>query len=337
MLLGSLLLLGGLVVASGVLAQPPEPSAGQTVQGAAARSEVAALAASDVVPPAISYQGRLTDPDGNPLDGTYDMQFQLWDAESGGSQVGSTISVNDVDVDQGLFNVRLEVNSADFDGQALWLRVRAREDGGSWDPWMTPRQQILPAPYALSLRPGADIEYDDALAPDLTVRNGYPGGVWLVSKKAIAGWTSDGVAVWGAAGAGQGVYGISTSPNGVGVYAEGSGSTGTALKVRDGAIEVDGAGLGTDTPVFIHEATAGNITCGLNHCTQIDHPLTNGDPDAILIVTQNWNPEGVVAGTYNDHPIGVWYDSSDSKWEIFNQDFAAMPAGAAFNVLVVKP
>ena len=132
-------------------AQGPEPDV--RVEAAS----VAALAASDVVSSAISYQGRLTDDEGNPLDGNYDLRFQLRDAESSGNQVGSSISVFNVDVDQRLFSARLQVDPAVFNGQELWLAVRAREHSGTWDDWMTPEQEILSVPYALSLRPGAVI------------------------------------------------------------------------------------------------------------------------------------------------------------------------------------
>ena len=77
---------------------------------------------------------------------------------------------------------------------------------------------------------------------------------------------------------------------------------------------------------FIHNAEAGNI---IGHSTFIDSPLTNGNPAAILIVTQKYN------GVYNDHPIGVWYEGLTGRWAIFNQDIAVMPAGAEFNVRVV--
>ena len=66
--------------------------------------------------------------------------------------------------------------------------------------------------------------------------------------------------------------------------------------------------------------------------TTIDNPLTNGNPNALLLVTPNWNPGGV-GGIYNNHAIGVWY--TGSKWSIFNQDLAAIPVGAAFNVYVL--
>ena len=85
---------------------------------------------------------------------------------------------------------------------------------------------------------------------------------------------------------------------------------------------------------FVHVATAANIAAsGVAHATVIDHPLTNGNPSAILIVTPNYNPDNV-GGTYDNHPIGVWYNAGTGTWRIFNQDLAAMPVGAAFNVII---
>jgi hypothetical protein len=80
---------------------------------------------------------------------------------------------------------------------------------------------------------------------------------------------------------------------------------------------------------FVHIATAANIYA--SYTTIIDHPLTNGNPNAIILVTPNDNP-GNVGGTNDPHPIGVIY--SNGKWAIFNQDIAAMPVGAAFNVII---
>jgi hypothetical protein len=81
---------------------------------------------------------------------------------------------------------------------------------------------------------------------------------------------------------------------------------------------------------FLHVATASNTE---GHITTIDHPATNNNPNALVFVTPNWNPGGIEDGTYNDHAVGVWY--SGDKWTIYNQDFAPMPSGAAFNVLVI--
>jgi hypothetical protein len=82
---------------------------------------------------------------------------------------------------------------------------------------------------------------------------------------------------------------------------------------------------------FIHSATSENI---LENSTYLDNPLTNDKPNALLYVTPTWNPGGR-GSTYNDHPIGVWYDTKRQRWAIYNQDKASMPNGAAFNVAVL--
>jgi hypothetical protein len=67
--------------------------------------------------------------------------------------------------------------------------------------------------------------------------------------------------------------------------------------------------------------------------TYLDNPLTNGEPDALLSVTQNWNPGGG-GGVYNDHPVDTVYDAQVERWAIYNRDNVSIPKGAAFNVAV---
>ena len=112
------------------------------------------IALADTVASKISYQGRLTDAGGNPLDGNYNLVFQLWDDASAGSQVWGDIVRNNVPVSNGLFTVDLDMLQEVFNGRALWLRIQVNGQ------WLSPRQELLPVPYALSLRPGATIEGD---------------------------------------------------------------------------------------------------------------------------------------------------------------------------------
>jgi hypothetical protein len=87
----------------------------------------------------------------------------------------------------------------------------------------------------------------------------------------------------------------------------------------------------SDTPFgsLIHTASSRNSA---GDYTIITDSALYCQPNAILRVTPNWNPSGGV-GIYNNHPIGVWYiGGSTQRWAIFNQDFAAIPNGAAFNV-----
>jgi len=82
---------------------------------------------------------------------------------------------------------------------------------------------------------------------------------------------------------------------------------------------------------LIHRATLQNT---VGNSTYVDDPLTNGNPDAVLTITQNWNPGGV-GNTYNDHPVGARYYADERQWVILNRDREPMPVGAAFNVVVV--
>lgn len=69
----------------------------------------------------------------------------------------------------------------------------------------------------------------------------------------------------------------------------------------------------------------------------INSKLTNGKPDAEIQVTQDPSPDAVTIGhvlTFNPHHVGVRYDRANKRWAIFNEDHAAMPVDASFNVLV---
>jgi hypothetical protein len=118
-----------------------------------------------VVASGISYQGRLTNPGGTPLNGTYTMRFVVYNASAAGSASWDSGNLN-IAVQNGLFNVKLGVSQASFNGRALWLSIIV--DGQT----LSPRQEILPAPYALSLRPGADI-VGDAIGAGDAVLAGY--------------------------------------------------------------------------------------------------------------------------------------------------------------------
>lgn len=80
--------------------------------------------------------------------------------------------------------------------------------------------------------------------------------------------------------------------------------------------------------IFIHTVKSSNLS-HQEHITRLNHPLLNGNPDAIVSVTPRYK------GVANDHYIGVWYDPDVALWTIFNQDWADMPIGAKFNVQVL--
>lgn len=90
-------------------------------------------------------------------------------------------------------------------------------------------------------------------------------------------------------------------------------------------------GVAEEEAALVHRATSENI---VRNSTYIDDPSVNGNPDAILLVTQIWEPGVDVADA---HPVGVWYDANrGGRWAIFNQDLAPMPEGATFSVVVLE-
>jgi len=134
-------------------------------------------------------------------------------------------------------------------------------------------------------------------------------------------------------GTGWGVRGISSN-SGIGVEGESQAGPGAGVSAKASlagtALLIDGSiGVRGNAPAFLHTATPTNVDASR---TIIDNPMTNGDPNAMLVVTY------VISATdpLITAPIGVYYDSGSGRWLIFRADGNNMPFGAKFNVLVIK-
>ncbi len=127
----------------------------------------------------------------------------------------------------------------------------------------------------------------------------------------------------------------------------------------DGGIRLPGAGENqpgnaakqSGTNMFTHVVPTsgpcnGTGPFGLSR-TAIDHPLANGKPDAILVVTPNIGVRTTSTTSYSK-PINVMYDddggsgctsvSSAGRWMIVNPaGDQNMVAGMKFNVFVINP
>jgi hypothetical protein len=223
---------------SGTMAEAPQPAGEVSIEA--------------TVNSRINFQGLLQE-DGNPVTGSRDMTFRFYSDSGCTSQVGGDIAMPGVPVSDGLFSVALDVTHDDFDGQGLWLEV---EVGGT----AIVCQEITPVPYALSLRPGADIVGELAGSNTLTVENSSTAN----DSRAIRGYASAATGftagvngrtdssstgakgVWGyAAGGGQtyGVHGESNSTSGRGVYGRANTSSGTNFGVYGETASTSGRGV----------------------------------------------------------------------------------------------
>jgi hypothetical protein len=95
-----------------------------------------------------TYQGYV-EQSGIPVTAVCDFQFSLFDALSGGAQVGSTLTRANVSVTGGIFVVQLDFGATAFAGDDRYvaISVRCPAGGGAYTA-LTPRQAITPAPYA---------------------------------------------------------------------------------------------------------------------------------------------------------------------------------------------
>lgn len=123
---------------------------------AAAPDEAYQELAADPIDTTFTYQGHLND-EGVPATGVYDLRFRLYDSASGRTQIGPTLTLDDVEIIDGAFTAALDFGEV-FDGSARWLEMSVRA-GSSSDAYtiLSPRQALTAAPYALSLRAGAVI------------------------------------------------------------------------------------------------------------------------------------------------------------------------------------
>jgi endosialidase-like protein len=117
--------------------------------------------------PSFTYQGRLTD-GGNAASGNYDLQFALFDAVSGGAQIGATQTLTGVVVSAGTFTVQLNFGANAFPGANRFLEIGARTPGAASFTTLAPRQPITSTPYA--------IRSLNASSADAVAVAGVPGG-----------------------------------------------------------------------------------------------------------------------------------------------------------------
>ncbi len=116
------------------------------------------LKAQTGIPQVINYHGKLKDVAGNPLTGTYNFTFRLYDASTGGNMVWGPETHNSVAVTNGYFNVKLgSVLPFNLDFiKPYWLSIKVGAD-----PEMTPRIPLTTFGYAFTAqglyREGANI------------------------------------------------------------------------------------------------------------------------------------------------------------------------------------
>ncbi len=282
---------------------------------------------------AFTYQGQLKE-NGAPVNTTTgSFRLYLYDAETGGNQVGYTV-ISGVTISNGLFTLRPDFGAGAFDGEARWLEVRVYKTGTGWVT-LTPRQKVTPAPQAQYAERAAQLElpfsatYSEYADGAFQLSYEGEGGYGLrvdatgIDAGAIYGTTSeyDTVAVSGyaagAASAGVGGYAAASGPGsagvggsfitngeeGMGVYANAQSSTGTSYGVRGRSNSPQGYGGYFEGRGYF----SGNVGIG------VEQPTEKLDVAGVLKTTgfqlATAPTEGHVL-TCNAAGVGTWQPAS---------------------------
>jgi hypothetical protein len=215
-----------------------------------------------------TYQGQLNR-NGSPVNGTCNIQFELYDAADGGTQCGDTDTHLAVSVSEGLFTVPdVYFSGLCFTGEARWLQVAVQCTGDAAYIALTPLQALTAAPYAVSLRPGAVVEGSVPTGLHVT---GSSSGVWGSSSTT---------------GAGSGVFGNASSSTGSGVHGysfyrgvwgetASSVTSGVVYGVYGSSASTDGRGVYGTAP-FYGVLGAASATTGYNAGVRGESDSTGG-------------------------------------------------------------
>ncbi|GEM_PF-5428380 len=232
-----------------------------------------ALSSAAAVPQSISYQGLLTTTTGTPVaDGSYALQFDLYDTAAGGASQWSEI-FSSVPVQHGTFSVILDTMTFPFTKQ-FYLQVTATSGpaGPSYPLTFSPRTQLTSAPYALApwIPTGSDLYYNNGNVgigtttpihrlsigggPSWT-SNFWKGAVELENASAIA---------WQANAAGQ-RFGIGHTNGGLLMFrtASNPGTTGSPAQYNFMITDSGNVGIGTTFPAHrLHVADSLSLGLG---------------------------------------------------------------------------
>lgn len=123
------------------------PIRSRTVRSVLAACALLACARFAIGSNTITYQGQLSQ-NGLPVTGTRNMAFSLWNSANGGAQVGATININNVPIDDGIFKVELSFTGEDVGATTTNRWIQITVEGNI----LAPRQLLTASPYSLQTR-----------------------------------------------------------------------------------------------------------------------------------------------------------------------------------------
>jgi hypothetical protein len=300
---------------------------------------------------AFTYQGRLNQ-NGGPATGIYDLRFTIYDTGGGATVIAGPLNQNSIGVTNGLFTTALDFGANVFTGPGRWLEIGVRTNGGPVFSNLSPRQPLLPAPYAIhsgtasNMANGAVVRSVNGLKDDMTLAAGAnvtitPSGNTLTIAS-TAGGVGETNSLWSRNGANAyynaGNVGIGTTSPGAVLEIRApnfnihqritDSSSGNSLVLQAGSgnnMKVTGYNYGTASavPLFLSVDGANTIlnsgggNVGIGTTTPLSKLHLFDPVDSVTHVLQSGGGVNAWAKVAFNNPNGQW-DIATSR--SFNND-----------------
>jgi hypothetical protein len=149
------------------------------------------------------------------------------------------------------------------------------------------------------------------------------------------------------AGPGSKVFEVTNEGDGAALAASNLGG-GPAFRIDSGSFAVAGAGIGSGTTAFVMEVntalfgSGGNLCSGQPSIAVIDHPMLNGDPSALLLITAREGAPASIgtAPAGSAGPVAAVYlggaSCAPNHWAVRDKTGASLVNHSQYSVFIIK-
>lgn len=253
-----------------------------------------------------TLQARLNSSDGTPATGNVSVEFSLWDAETGGVNVGTPSALPmTVTVVRGVFTVDLNFGSLAFNGDARWVEFRVN------GVVQATRTRVAPTPNAIYATTSGSVKTGAIQAGQFATLGtpkpgqilGYNGNslVWQTAGVSSSPWLLSGANTYFSGGN----VGIGTSTPTALLHVNSAATTGSVL----GALLQSGLPSGGINQIYLGRTPTGN------GCSTLTYSYDGETPDNSLLSLGLYN-SSFTLNMRGDGNVGVGTTTPDQRLHV---------------------